>query len=400
MTALNLDSYPLVYRGSVKNLYQVKEAKGDTPGIYLFQFTDDYSIFDYGKMPDTLEGKGAALTLMAANIFERLEDPSEWQSLATSPVWGKIEDTDVRRRLLDSSTLSRLKKDGFKTHYRGVRDASGRLVKTSDLREPTTLMEVASVRIIRPQRLMENGNLRWDYSAIFRGLKNYLVPLENIFRFGLPKGSSLLERFAKNPDYAKTLGLKKPAAEGSWLPRPVMEFSTKLEPGDRYMMPEEAQRISGLEGQEFQDLQELTFLVALFLMHLFSKVGVELWDGKVEFLKTDRLVMGDSVTPDELRLLKNGVQISKEPLRQYYKKFQPDFVEKIMKSKKIAGQTNRAIAQVLREDFGCQPERLQGDFKKTFTSMYVALSPEITGLTLFPHCPSLDAVIGQLKDLS
>ena len=396
--ALNLDQYKLIYRGSVKNLYQVQEAKGDSSGIYLFEFTDDYSVFDYGKMPDALEGKGAALTLMSANVFERLEDPIQWQELERSPVWEKIEDQAAQQQLLNSETFSLFKKEGLRTHYRGVRDSAGNLVKTAELKEPTSLMEVSSVRIIRPKRRKEGGKVSWDYSAFTQGLKNYLVPLENVFRFGLPQGSSLLERFAADPNYAATLGLKGPAPEGSWLPRPVMEFSTKLEPGDRYMMPEEALAISGLANGEFQSLQDRTFLIAMFLMNLFSKVGVDLWDGKVEFVKTDQLVMGDSVTPDELRLLKEGVQISKEPLRQYYKRSQPDFVKKAGQAKKIASDTNREIAQVLKEDFDCVPKPLQKEFKETFTNMYVALTQELTGLNLF-DCPALDEVICQMKKL-
>ena len=49
---------PLVYKGSVKNIRMIQEPKKRSPGRYAFEFTDDYSVFDYGKMPDRIRGKG------------------------------------------------------------------------------------------------------------------------------------------------------------------------------------------------------------------------------------------------------------------------------------------------------------------------------------------------------
>lgn len=44
--------------GSVKDLmYCSGPAKGD----WAFLFSDKYSVFDYGEMPDLIPGKGAAL---------------------------------------------------------------------------------------------------------------------------------------------------------------------------------------------------------------------------------------------------------------------------------------------------------------------------------------------------
>ena len=43
-------------------------------GIGRFHFSDRYSVFDWGEMPDHIEGKGAALCLMGAYCFEHLEE--------------------------------------------------------------------------------------------------------------------------------------------------------------------------------------------------------------------------------------------------------------------------------------------------------------------------------------
>ncbi|MFB6134283.1 MAG: phosphoribosylaminoimidazolesuccinocarboxamide synthase, partial [Halanaeroarchaeum sp.] len=46
----------------------------DSLGRGRFEFTDDYSVFDWGKMPDTIPEKGASLCTMGAYNFELLEE--------------------------------------------------------------------------------------------------------------------------------------------------------------------------------------------------------------------------------------------------------------------------------------------------------------------------------------
>ena len=57
----------------------VKEFRVDEPatatdlGRGSFVFTDDYSVFDWGKMPDEIPEKGASLCTMGAYNFQLLE---------------------------------------------------------------------------------------------------------------------------------------------------------------------------------------------------------------------------------------------------------------------------------------------------------------------------------------
>ncbi len=59
--------------GSVKNLVVLSEPEGEREGEGIFEFTDDFSVFDYGKMPDTIPGKGEALCRMASYNFAHLD---------------------------------------------------------------------------------------------------------------------------------------------------------------------------------------------------------------------------------------------------------------------------------------------------------------------------------------
>ncbi|MDP2206541.1 MAG: phosphoribosylaminoimidazolesuccinocarboxamide synthase, partial [Alphaproteobacteria bacterium] len=65
---------PMIYEGSVKN---VRGTAGAAP--YIFEFSDRYSIFDWGQMPDLLDGKGAALAWMSDFFFRFLGDAKNWQ---------------------------------------------------------------------------------------------------------------------------------------------------------------------------------------------------------------------------------------------------------------------------------------------------------------------------------
>ncbi|MEM3746657.1 MAG: phosphoribosylaminoimidazolesuccinocarboxamide synthase, partial [Thermoproteota archaeon] len=60
--------------GSVKDLEVIEKPTRNRMGIGRFHFSDRYSVFDWGEMPDQIEGKGAALCLMGSYCFERLEE--------------------------------------------------------------------------------------------------------------------------------------------------------------------------------------------------------------------------------------------------------------------------------------------------------------------------------------
>lgn len=388
---------PVVYRGSVKNLRLRKPPTAAKSGRYIFEYTDAYSVFDYGRMPDTLPGKGAAMAVGSAYFFEQLENPDSWQKLVRSKAWQGIKDADFRGRLLKSPALKALKKDGLKTHYRGLIDQNGNLVRTDKLTAPSSLMEVESVPILHPEPLKLGGKTIWNYNGIQPNLTNFLVPLECVFRFGIPQGSSLMERLGAIPDYHKELGLKQKPKAGCWLPMPIVELFSKLEPGDRFLRPETALNFSGLTTEEFRRLYDMTYLIAIFLLDHFSTGGIKLWDGKFEFLKSGELKLGDAITPDELRLTYKNIQISKEPLRQYYKRNDPKFVNGMKQAKDISAKTGQNLKTILTKKLGITPKRLDGDFLKAAAGMYTSLTGKVTGLPIFEDSLDLAKVISVFK---
>jgi phosphoribosylaminoimidazole-succinocarboxamide synthase len=200
--------------GSVKDLEVIKKPTRDMMGIGRFHFSDRYSVFDWGEMPDHIERKGEALCLMGAYCFEQLEAK------------------------------------GVKTHYRGLVDENGKAVTFKELTHPTNRMEVNLVNVYKPETRETHGRVEYDYSSFTPNLKNCLIPLEIIYRNGLPEGSSVFKRLEQGKVTIKDLGLDHYPKPGEHLAKPIFDVSTKLEETDRYVTWEEAKKMAGLSAQE------------------------------------------------------------------------------------------------------------------------------------------------------
>mgnify|MGYP001339284866 FL=1 len=207
--------------GSVKDLQVIKKATRDAMGVGRFHFSNRYSVFDWGEMPDHIEGKGAALCLMGAYCFERLEEK------------------------------------GVKTHYRGLVNPEGKAVKVAELKQPSNTMEVCLVNVYKPQTSVVNGKIIHDYSVYTPNLKNCLIPLEIIYRNGLPEGSSVFKRLEQGKVTLNDLGLDYTPKSGETLAKPIFDVSTKLEETDRYVTWTEAQKIAGLTDKELVDVKSV-----------------------------------------------------------------------------------------------------------------------------------------------
>jgi phosphoribosylaminoimidazole-succinocarboxamide synthase len=299
----------VLYQGSVKN---VRGVKGKSP--YVFEFSDRYSIFDWGEMPDHLEGKGEALAFMAWFFCDFLGNPKNWK------------DWQAPAKLQKSALLGKLVKDGVPHHAIGLISHDLKIISLDrEVLSPSRCLSVNPVKVLLPESRQKDKKLIWDYKMYETLPENTLVPLEVIFRFGVPEGSSLLQRTG-NAEYRSSIGLSSAPKEGDKFDLPIIEFSTKLETSDRYLNYDGARELAGMSEAEFDRLKALASLIALRLKDCFLEIGVELWDGKLEFAfgtkdkKGGRdFILVDSIGPDELRLLCQGMHLSKEALRLFYR---------------------------------------------------------------------------------
>ncbi|MEM3357068.1 MAG: phosphoribosylaminoimidazolesuccinocarboxamide synthase [Candidatus Bathyarchaeia archaeon] len=341
--------------GSVKDLEVVKKPTKARMGIGRFHFSDRYSVFDWGEMPDIIEGKGAALCLMGAYCFERL------------------------------------KEKGVKTHYRGLVDKNGRVLRFDELKEPTNIMEFNLVNIYKPKAHVEKGKLKYDYSVFTPRLRNFLIPLEIIYRNGLPEGSSVFKRLEAGLVTLEELGLDHYPKAGERLAKPIFDVSTKLEQSDRYVSWKEAQQIAGLTDSELEEVKSVLLKVDETITETASKAGLVNEDGKIElaFDPQRRLMVADVIgTLDECRFTYEGLHVSKEIARIYYRR--TEWAREVEEAKKKGIEDWKSLVKA-------KPPKLDPKLKTTISQMYMAATNEITGKKLF-DVPKLAELIKRLTN--
>jgi phosphoribosylaminoimidazole-succinocarboxamide synthase len=253
-------------------------------------------------------------------------------------------------------------------------------------------MEVALVNVYPPKSSIKDGRVIWDYSVYTLDFKNCLIPLEIIYRNGLPDGSSVFKRLAQGKVGLQNFGLTHQPCPGEIFERPIFDVSTKLEDVDRYITWVEAQQISGLSDLELVELKELLVKVDEVITEAAKNAGLKNEDGKIElaFDEKRRLMLVDVVgTLDECRFTYNGVQVSKEVARQFYKKTQ--WYADVEDAKKRAEAEGVIDWKLLCKS---QPPKLDLTLKRVISEMYMSVANEMTGLGLFDS-PRLDDVISE-----
>jgi len=340
---------------SVKNFRVAAAATADALGRGAFAFTDDYSVFDWGKMPDEIPDKGASLCTMGAFNFELLEDA------------------------------------GVPTHYRGVVVDGEEQSLDAALADGHAPREMAIDLTQVPDLPFEAGS--YDYDAYHGAAgSNYLIPLEIVFRNRVPVGSSLRKRSAPTDH-----GLDR----DSWpdepvdLPETVVEFSTKYEEQDRYLSRAEADEIAGQAS--IGALADRAREVNRIVTEQAAEAGLTHQDGKIECLYVDgEIRVADVVgTFDESRFAYGGQQLSKEVIRQYHRRTQPEWVEAVSAAKERAKAEGVADWKSLCEH---QPEPLDESVIEVARDMYCAGTNAYVGREVF-DAPSLDEAMGAVRSL-
>lgn len=397
----------LIYEGSVKRVWRAPSTT--TIGHHLwFEFTDDYSVFDWGKMPDTIANKGRALVVMGAYMFEKLGDSQLWNDLPKSKHLKQFNQSWLKK-LFEHDVFTDehgLLKRGMPSHVVSICSPQEEFedLQSAARFSGRVFLEVLEAQVLRPKLRRLDGQSLYFYpysrlSGVESTDKMFLIPLEVVFRFGMPAGSSLKARLEKDPDYVHALGLSQVPKENEWFDRPVIEYFTKLEPKDRLLSMQEATMVSGLSGEQFERLHTLAQAVALGLFQIFQDRGIELWDGKIELLldaSSDRgaILLGDSVGPDELRLLYKGCHLSKEMIRQIYRGC--PWQKGIKDAQQQARLTGEEWKEIMVSKMHLKPEPLEPKFKSAVDKLYGVIVNHLAGEPLFEDHPSIEKFVADL----
>lgn len=318
-----MTTFRSVYEGSVKSLYR-KDAE---PDYLYFDYTNDYSVFDWGKMPNPITNKGRNLCLMGGMLFKELEQPASWQTLKS---FDFPQDKNWLSDVFNNATYEQFCQRGIETHFDAFTTEDGKKLNLEQAvasSDEQVYLKVHAADVAPLQRHIFQNQLLYDYPRLNVGKQNQttFLPLEIVFRFGVPEGSSLLSRLEKNPSLLKDYQLEKIPVAGEMLKKPIIEFFTKLEAEDRKLSLQEALLISQLPFEAFERLYQTAELTALWIYKRFTESGMTLWDGKIEIAyhadkATQAFVLVDTIGLDELRVSYKNYELSKELIRRYYRK--------------------------------------------------------------------------------
>jgi len=305
---MQIDQYPVVYEGSVKKIREVEACTEDAMGLAIFEFTDDSSVKDYGKLPFTTPHKGQDLCQMAVQGFEDLA------------------------------------KMGIPTIFR------------EQLSENAILVDY--VRVLDPKKT--------DLKEVRH---NRLVPLECIIRNVITKTSSACKRLQEGSLGYQELGLKEmPSQFPCVLPKMFFDGSTKLGITDEYMSWEELKTLSTESTFLLNEIEVMSRMIGLYALTKGAQAGLIIHDYKLEWALD---VEGDLILADvplaideitsayvghsyqDLDEFRNGLKVfvpgvehgddsminlSKQIYRDHYQCAHPDWVEELneCKAKKVS----------------------------------------------------------------
>lgn len=335
--------------GSVKDLQILENPTKEKTGRGRFNFSDRYSVFDWGEMPDLIDGKGSALCMTSAYFFEKIEDK------------------------------------GIATHYIGLVE-DGKTKRLSEIKRPSSSLDIKLVRVLKP----EFKNNKYDYAIYKKERINFLIPLEVIYRNSLPEGSSVFKRLKNGSLSFSALGLSKMPEPGMVLDKPIFDVSTKLESSDRYIDWREAGEISGLNDAEIEILRKAVSEINSLISKEAKNAGLVNEDGKIEFGfgEQRRLILLDTVgTLDECRFTYGGVPVSKEILRMHYR--DTPWHSEVEAAKKTSGKEWKKLVK------SC-PQKLPAELKKLMSQLYMATCNKITGREWFKNMPDVADILREI----
>lgn len=172
-------------------------------------------------------------------------------------------------------------------------------------------------------------------------------------------------------------------------------MSTKLEESDRYLTWDEARELAGLTTEEVEDIEALLFKVNKAITQMALKADLENEDGKIElaFDPQRRLMVVDVVgTLDESRFTYEGLQVSKEIARQFYRK--TDWYNDVEEAKRRAETEGVKDWKKLCKS---QPPKLDQTLKRTISDMYMAVANELTETKIF-EAPTLAEIVKRYRN--
>ena len=365
---LNLDSLQPYYQGSVHNLYTLADGP---PDLLVSETTSGGSVFDVGRL-FSIEESDLSRACFRHAIYQQLADPLAWQDM------GKHIAKDQRHSYIASdpllsSVLNELMQQGMKTHHIGmIERESGKVFSRGFPPDvPSNLSLIRKYQVIQPSIQHWQSSHFFDYSS-YSSVRNYVVPLEYIVRFGITSGSSVFTRYQQLSTHQQQHMLHELGVDSlsAWqqLEVPIVDCTSKYEPEDRFLSRQEAALVSSLSGDVFCRSLALATLASCFVEQHLRRFGLTVWDMKWELASSDDgLVIVDTIDTDSMRITMEVVRdqetflvhFSKQAMRDYYQIQHPQWVAAIHEAKIQAASRGERFVNIL------QSGQKSGEFPQT-----------------------------------
>ncbi|KJS15882.1 MAG: hypothetical protein VR69_11485 [Peptococcaceae bacterium BRH_c4b] len=359
------------YNGSVQKLYFLE----DNPEWMVCKTMPGGSVFDVGTI-FSIPNSDLCRTALRHKIYSLLESPDEWENIYNH-ICQEYERDKELLAFLSGGLLEEFRLRGANTHHLGMVDKdTGEVYRKSFPPNPSQYVLVRRYKIIKPSRISYFANHLWDYSE-YCGADKFVIPLENIVRFGVTSGSSIYRKYMNMNDeerknYLNELGLQQDLVPWTVFKNPIVDFTTKYEPEDRNLSLQEALFISGSNGNNLLNIIRMSILGAILVSEFFKKLGLFLWDLKWEIARDgDKLVFVDTIDTDSIRVTakvdyKNKVyfvNFNKQAMRDYYKIMYPKWFEATKSAKALALKSGKSFLEHLKigQAEGYYPETPQVD---------------------------------------
>lgn len=328
----------------------VRGKPGQPP--YILEFTDRYSVYEWGEMPEDIQGKAAGLAFLGWFFFDHLGQADVWQDTAIFPA------------AVDQKELARLREKGLAHHMVGL--AGGDLKPLSLDRE---ILAPSKLLLVKPLAYPQADDPKATLGD------NRVLPLQVRFEFirgdAMPGVTILAEDNAAC--VVKTV--------------------------------EQAAEKARLTSSDMIRMAKLGELVALRLRKTLADIGLTLTSGRLTFAVTGpadavTFILADSLGPDTLTIECNGVRISQDVLCQGYRG--TNWLAAVEKAKILAAERgDRDWKRICTEELKAQPPLLSPLVKEKAAMVYKglarALCQQYLGKEIFPMAWDITRLAQSLK---
>ncbi len=364
---INLEGIAPVYIGSVQELYSVVE----DDDVLISKTTEGGSVFDVGTI-FSIKGSGESRALFRNKIFQSLNTKESWLELKKWLENNRCYQNQISYTIIQE-TLHNFIENGAKTHHLGLVDTlTGDIYEKGMPEEPSNLTLIKKFNIQKPDLVKSIHWSFYDYSKYYSS-NSFVIPLEFIVRFGITSGSSILKKYEnlnenERQRYADELGIDTDFIPWTMLNNPIIDFTTKYEPEDRGLSPQEASVLSGLDGKMFSSAIAMALLGSYMANKIFQEMGLQLWDLKWEIAReNDVMYFVDTIDTDSVRATVNIVQdgktyfvhFNKQSMRDYYKIMHPEWYDSVNDAKLEAKKTGVSFVNILKSG------QEKGSYEKT-----------------------------------